>query len=138
MMTPKGREPLAGAMTPRGDTHQGVRKSMASTTGQLMESESMLVDDAQESDVKLVFGENRTPINAATSASLIKLEERFNQMKKHRMSQINKETLDYLYVKFPNKDDWKKYYVRYQNSQLLFFSSVKVRNKIINLVETRL
>jgi len=33
MMTPKGREPLAGAMTPRGDNHQGVRKSMASTTG---------------------------------------------------------------------------------------------------------
>ena len=52
------------------------------------------------------------------------------------MSQINKETLDYLYVKFPNKDDWKKYYVRYQNSQLLFFSSVKVRKRIINLVET--
>jgi hypothetical protein len=57
-------------------------------------------------------------------------------MKKHRMSQINKETLDYLYVKFPNKDDWKKYYVRYLNSQLLFFSSVKVRKRIINLVET--
>jgi len=43
------------------------------------------------------------------------------------MSQINRETLDYLYVKLPHKNDWKKYYVRYQNSQLLFYNSVKVR-----------
>jgi hypothetical protein len=41
------------------------------------------------------------------------------------MSQINRETLDYLYVKLPHKNDWKKYYVRYQNSQLLFYNSVK-------------
>jgi hypothetical protein len=91
------------------------------------EHESLLVDEAQESDFKSAYGDNRIPLSSNASLSLIKLEERFNQMKKHRMSQINKETLDYLYVKFPNKDDWKKYYVRYQNSQLLFFNSVKVR-----------
>jgi len=104
-----------------------VRRSMASTTVQMNEHESLLVDEAQESDFKSAYGDNRIPLSATASLSLIKLEERFNQMKKHRMSQINKDTLDYLYVKFPNKDNWKKYYVRYQNSQLLFFNSVKVR-----------
>ena len=96
----------------------------------MTEHETLLVDEAQESDFKSAYGD-RIPMSAS-SVSLIKLEERFYQMKKHRMSQINKETLDYLYVKFPNKDDWKKYYVRYQNSQLLFFSSVKVRMIILN------
>jgi hypothetical protein len=33
--------------------------------------------------------------------------------------------LDYLYVKMPHKNEWKKYYVRYQNSQLHFYKSVK-------------
>ena len=46
-------------------------------------------------------------------------------IKKHRLSQISKETLDYVFVKLPKKNEWKKYYVRYHNSQLLFCQSVK-------------
>jgi hypothetical protein len=46
------------------------------------------LDEAQESDFKSAFGD-RVPTSATASLSLIKLEERFNQMKKHRMSQIN-------------------------------------------------
>ncbi len=59
------------------------------------------------------------------NSNYIMTEQKFKQLKQHRMSQINRETLDYLYVKLPHKNDWKKYYVRYQNSQLHFYSSVK-------------
>ena len=48
MMTPKIRESLAGAMTPKGDTHIGVRRSIASTTGQRVEHESLMLEEAQE------------------------------------------------------------------------------------------
>lgn len=51
--------------------------------------------------------------------------DKLKQLKDLRINNINRETLDYLYVKFPRKDQWKKYYVRYQNSQLLFFKSVR-------------
>jgi hypothetical protein len=43
-------------------------------------------------------------------------EQRKKQMRLHRLSQINKETLDYVFAKFPHKNEWKKYYVRYHNS----------------------
>ena len=41
------------------------------------------------------------------------------------MGQINRQTLDYLFVKLPRRNGWKKYYVRYQNSQLLLYKSVQ-------------
>jgi hypothetical protein len=59
---------------------------MASTTGQMNEHESLLLDEVQESDFKSAYGDSRIPRSATASLSLIKLEERFNQMKKHRMS----------------------------------------------------
>jgi hypothetical protein len=59
---------------------------MASTAGQMNENESLLLDEAQESDFKSAYGDSRIPRSAIASLSLIKLEERFNQMKKHRMS----------------------------------------------------
>jgi hypothetical protein len=50
------------------------------------EHESLLLDEVQESDFKSAYGDSRIPRSATASLSLIKLEERFNQMKKHRMS----------------------------------------------------
>lgn len=36
-------------------------------------------------------------------------------VKQFKISKITKDTLGYLLAKMPNKDEWKKYYVKYQN-----------------------
>lgn len=55
-----------------------------------------------------------------------------------KIMQIHKEdTLGFVLAKLPNKDSWKRYYVRYSNSQLLFCPSVKVSlNLDIMIIET--
>lgn len=50
--------------------------------------------------------------------------EHVKHLKTLRFNNLARETLDFMYVKFPRKDSWKKFYVIYQYSQLLFFNSV--------------
>jgi hypothetical protein len=94
------------------------------------DQDSLMLEEAAgaaESETYLsANGEAQATPKLQQPRTLTKTEERFNQMIKYRMSQINKENLDYLYVKLPHKNEWKRYYVRYHNSQLLFYSSVKV------------
>lgn len=40
---------------------------------------------------------------------------KLERIKSHRLAQMNKETLDYCFVKLPHKNEWKKYYVRIHN-----------------------
>lgn len=57
------------------------------------------------------------PVDKLTSEQRAKQQEiRQQQIKMLRLSQINKETLDYMFVKLPHKNSWDKFYVRYQNS----------------------
>eukprot|EP00347_Sterkiella_histriomuscorum_P021039 403335495 len=58
-------------------------------------------------------------------AQQAKLELKLKEIRDHRESQISRENFDYLFVKLPHKIEWKKYYVRYHNSQLMFCNSVK-------------
>ncbi|CDW85589.1 UNKNOWN [Stylonychia lemnae] len=58
-------------------------------------------------------------------AKQAKFEQKLKEIRVHRESQISLENFDYLFAKLPHKNDWKKYYVRYNNSQLMFCNSVK-------------
>ena len=53
-------------------------------------------------------------------------DQKLREIRDHRYSQITKDQLDYLYVKFPHKNEWKRYYVRYVNAQLVFCPNVRV------------